>query len=424
RSFQDEKKLFVGDFLESGEVGGDLDGSELASLCASKHWYPEEKAVIVSCEPVPGGLASVKNGALNCVRFAIEIGGASTAQLILPRIALRSVSDISNLHGAQQNKGAGLDYMFSVPQIRSALQAHCPQLKVHDSLDALYDRPSLLKPLDLGLSQLTREFISYEDIPTTILAQPQNLSSFFQDYLDSNLPPEKRHYPVRVHLANTLFAWPAHEAGTSSLRSDFGKLLRTRDDVKALAASALYNLAKVYSLPLPSPRSDRSAAQTAESLVGMHLRTEKDARDSWSFFPGYDDQTAYFFAHLESLPTLPPPPGAPPGKKGRKLAYLATGLTATDSDVVRFRARAAELDTTVLLKRDLLDETEVAALNRLTWDQRALVDYEILLRAGTVLGIVESSFAWDVALRRAMAYTSSAQQQDISNSFTARPGTV
>lgn len=74
--FQDEKKLFIADYLEAGEVGGELDGHELAKLCQSKRWHPEEKALIVSCEPIPGGIGQVKNGALNCVRFAIEIGGS------------------------------------------------------------------------------------------------------------------------------------------------------------------------------------------------------------------------------------------------------------------------------------------------------------------------------------------------------------
>lgn len=76
RTFQDEKKLFVADFLQN-EVGGEMDGSALARLCASKTWIPEKQAVILSCEPVPGGIGEVKNGQLNCIRFAIEIGGMS-----------------------------------------------------------------------------------------------------------------------------------------------------------------------------------------------------------------------------------------------------------------------------------------------------------------------------------------------------------
>lgn len=75
-TFQDEKKLFVAEFLKK-EVGGDLDGSALAKTCESKTWFPASEGIILSCEPVPGGIGEVKNGQLNCIRLAIEIGGAS-----------------------------------------------------------------------------------------------------------------------------------------------------------------------------------------------------------------------------------------------------------------------------------------------------------------------------------------------------------
>lgn len=87
RNFQDEKKLFVAEFLDS-DLGRDIVGTDLAKLCASRQWRPANKAVIVSCEPVPGGYGEVKNGHLNCIRFAIEIGGTS---LIKNEVSLRQL---------------------------------------------------------------------------------------------------------------------------------------------------------------------------------------------------------------------------------------------------------------------------------------------------------------------------------------------
>lgn len=75
RSYQGEKKSFIADLLQNEVGGSELVGTELATLCAGRRWYPDDKAVIVSCEPVPGGLGAVKNGHLSCIRFAIEIGG-------------------------------------------------------------------------------------------------------------------------------------------------------------------------------------------------------------------------------------------------------------------------------------------------------------------------------------------------------------
>lgn len=409
---QDDKQLFVADFMEK-EVGGDLDGSALAELCASKTWFPESEGIILTCEHVPGGIGEVKNGILNCIRLAVELGGAyrhSTmhvfsipsdqaltfhplAQLVLPRISPRSTSDIANLHGGHDSKGLSLEHFFSLPHLTTSLQNHCPQLTVHASLDALWDRPSLLKPLTFALNELTSAFL--QDT-ATILAEPALLRPQFLALLSSLLPAAKKiYYPVRVHLTNSVAApmWPTLDE--PGVRKDLGKLLRTREDVQVLAASALWNLAARYS----------SELHRDGGFVGVHLRTEKDARDGG--FPGWDDQVRYFFEYLRNHAPSAADDSDGEASDTKGIIFLATGLTEKDDDVQRFRRQAAaDLPggASVLLKRDLLDASEVAALDGLSWDQRALVDYEILLRAGMVLGIVESRFDWAVALRRAEAY--------------------
>jgi hypothetical protein len=440
RSFKNEKKLFVSDLLES-QVDGKFEGTELARLCAGKGWHPDDKALILTCSPIPGGMGEVKNGLLHCIRFAIEIGGQSvpwagweaytasqpasytapclsssslssltiplsSAQLVLPRITRRSAADISNLHGEQQAKGQPLDYMFSSEHLVNSLQAYCPQMRVHRSLDDLYDKPSLLKPLPVSIGMLTDDVAVLNGTRTSILANPQNLTRQFADLYERELPLERRHYPVRVDLQETLFAWPVHYDG-EAFRRDFGRLLRVRDDIRLLAASGLWELTHRFGIPL-DPRkglSHNPAQDKSPRFVGAHLRTEKDVapsptqgdyngpRPDRPSFPGYGTQATWFLEYLSASEA--------PGR----VVYLATGLQAEDGDVRRFTAKAAEHGTTVVTKRDILAPAEVAALNaRLTWDQRSLVDYEIMLRAGFVLGIVESSFAWNLALRRGNAY--------------------
>lgn len=87
RSFQDDKKLFVADFLETGALGETVDGKGLSAHCASRTWFSEDKAVIVSCEPAEGGPALVRNSQLNCIRFAIEVGGEALCRVPLPHHA-------------------------------------------------------------------------------------------------------------------------------------------------------------------------------------------------------------------------------------------------------------------------------------------------------------------------------------------------
>lgn len=330
------------------------------------------------------------------------------AQLVLPRITRRSPADISNLHGEQQAKGQPLDYMFSSEHLVTSLQTHCPQMRVYRSLDDLYDKPSLLKPLPVSIGMLTEEFAVLNHTRTSIISLPQNLTRLFDEFIERELPLENRHYPVRVDLQETVFAWPAHYDG-EVFRRDFGRLLRVRDDVRLLAASALWNIARRFSLPLDPRRGigHNPAQDKNPRFVGVHLRTEKDVTPppesggvpgGRPVFPSYDVQAAYFLDHLGAA------------EAADRVVYVATGLHAEDTDVRRFSAKAAELGATVVTKRDVLAPGEVAMLNnQLTWDQKALVDYEIMLRAGFVLGIAESSFAWNLAMRRGNAYGGGSQ---------------
>lgn len=319
--------------------------------------------------------------------------------------------------------------MFQTQHLLTSLAAHCPQMKVHASLDDLYDRPTLLKPLPVSLDMLTDQseaatITTTTDtetgIDTDIAApDPAAVRARFEKLYDRELPRGGRRYPVRVDLQTTPFAWPAAGddggggggrggggggGGSAGFRRDFGRLLRVREDVRVLAASGLYNLAKQFGVPVDprrgvGARADNNATGTGTGtaatatadLLGVHLRTERDVLYRELGFPDYEAQAFYFLNRLEAL--------AADGR--HRVMYLASGLLPGDDDVRKFRGRAAGLNATVVTKRDVLGPDEVTVLNNhLTWDQRALVDYEIMLRVGFMMGVVESSFAWNLAMRR------------------------
>lgn len=313
--------------------------------------------------------------------------------------------------------------MFQMQHLLSSLDTYCPQMKVHASLDDLYDKPSLLQPLPVSLGMLTDQLANADGgdpvPPAAAAAGPAgSVRARFEEFYDRELPPERRRHPVRVDLQATPFVWPAARDG-AAFRRDFGRLLRVREDVRVLAASGLYNLARRFGVPV-DPRGEGTTgerrrrrggegegggAAAAEEeggggnatglLLGAHLRTEKDAWYRGLGFPDYETQAFYFFHHLQVAA----------GDGRHRVVYLASGLLPGDDDVRRFRARAAELNATVVTKRDVLGADEVAMLNNhLTWDQRALVDYEIMLRVGFMMGVVESSFSWNLAMRRGNVY--------------------
>lgn len=83
RQFKGERDIFITDFLDH-DVGGQLDGSSISELCASKTWTP---GLMLSCDPQSGGFGQVKDAHLNCIRFAIEAGGKMEKSDIQKRYA-------------------------------------------------------------------------------------------------------------------------------------------------------------------------------------------------------------------------------------------------------------------------------------------------------------------------------------------------
>jgi hypothetical protein len=165
-----------------------------------------------------------------------------------------------------------------------------------------------------------------------------------------------------------------------SFTANFGLILQFRRDIRRLAAAVLHALSDTYSLHI-----DPRAGITTHAYLGAHLRTAIDASSAgWT---PYADQAARYLAQTaaHNLPVI----------------YVASG---DPESTARFRRDARTFgDISVATKYDLLGGEELEAMERLTWDQQALIDYEVLLRSSSFGGIYQSSFAWNVALRRHVA---------------------
>ncbi|KAK1978761.1 hypothetical protein LZ30DRAFT_598422 [Colletotrichum cereale] len=363
RAFRNQRELFIKDFLER-EIDGQFNGTAIATLCASKKWTP---GLLMSCDEVAGGVGEVRNAHLHCIRFAIEAG----AGLVLPRIISRSEDDIKVVNG---RAGLPLDYYFDTDHLHHVLATYCPQMKVYESLDDLYDVPEASSALQFTIADTNSEWVN-----GTVMAAPQRWYQSFHSFIDEKVPVEDRTNPFRVHLQRTQWTWQIAE-DRRSLASSFGRMLRIRPDARRLAASALFTLASRFRLNL-DPRSQYHQ----ESFVGIHLRTEENIDDK---YPDYPSQAANYLVYMS--------------ESGSKIAFLATG--ATKNNITAFVKRAQDFNITVVTKLDILDEEEQGVLGKLTWDQRSLVDYEIMLRAGLVGGVSASAFAWNLALRRSYAF--------------------
>jgi hypothetical protein len=291
-------------------------------------------------------------------------------------------------------RGLPASHFFDLDNLNSVLSTYCPQMKVYQSLDDLYNVPSVLDPKTFTVHSFTSEFKN-----GTVLRNPHALGKQFHEWLKHESPPKTRRYPLRVHMESTLYTFPI-DADEADVTRNFGRILHVRRDVRRLAAAALWTLSSRYHLDM-DPRVWHSSSTVSDSYFGVHLRIERDV-DEDGHFQDYPTQAASYLKHM--------------GQSKAKIAYVASGADDARSgnggedgssayeDMLDFIRRGADMGLTVVTKRHLLDGGDLAELRRLTWDQRALVDYEVLLRAGEVLGTGASSFAWSVALRRAHAF--------------------
>ncbi|RMY80680.1 hypothetical protein D0861_08535 [Hortaea werneckii] len=87
-------------------------------------------------------------------------------------------------------------------------------------------------------------------------------------------------------------------------------------------------------------------------------------------------------------------------RHGLRTLYVSSGSA---EEIARFVAKAAAHTPplTVVSKHSLLPPQGLRDLEALTWDQQALVDYEVLQRASVFAGFVKSSFSYNIAMTRA-----------------------
>jgi hypothetical protein len=302
----------------------------------------------------------------------------------MPEIVKRSEKDITKLIPGDPRgkpKSDRLDYFWDYAHLNNTLATYCPQMRVYQSMNELWDVPSVLSAFTLSVSDLR--------VPLDHGSVMKNMTEFTRKlhrYVEMASPTKRRTAPVRFNLIPTTYVW-ATAADSPSLVKNWGRILRVRRDIRELAASILFALQKKFKLRLDPRNSTPIVGTKRRGFVGVHLRTEGD--DAEGTFPSYETQAAYYldFAARVQAPVV----------------FLATG--ATDDNSPAFALRAKDFNVTVVRKEDLLVGEELDFLeNQLSYDQRTLVDYEIMLRAGLIAATSESSLAWNLAMRRVSAF--------------------
>lgn len=156
-----------------------------------------------------------------------------------------------------------------------------------------------------------------------------------------------------------------------------GRVLDFRPDARRLAALCMAEISNRFKLEI-----DPSENIFANSWMGAHLRLDSDAvKAGWN--PDFEQQTSWYISQALA--------------HNLSIIYAAGG---TDSDIASFASEAETYDIQVVAKHDLLFGNDLKELKNLLWDQRALVDFEVLLRGSQYGGYARSSFSHNIAFRR------------------------
>ncbi|KAG4416280.1 hypothetical protein IFR04_010561 [Cadophora malorum] len=355
-----------------------LDSWELREICSSTEW---NSSLILTCDDNRGGVGHVRNSILNCVRFAIGAG----AGLVLPNIPLRDVEemtagaadtgdDIERRHGPGRQ---GMDYMFDKNHFVDSLRKSCPELVLVRHMEATTsNRRRSLLPESL-----------FSNIPASGIEQPEEWRDRLNIWIEKYMSPEPAAEPVIVDLDQSVLHYPIYSDG-QTLAHTFGDILKFRPDIRQMATKVLKGIAHSHDheAGIAVQTFDISSPILNPSFIGVHLGTENPLAERHEVDVMYSHFEAQAAAYIEQATTSKIP-----------IMYVASGNLPEVNKLVK---EAKEWNVEVTHKEDVLQGKDADALAKLTWDQRALVDYLVLLKGQEFAGVGHSSFSWNIMLKR------------------------
>jgi hypothetical protein len=345
-----------------------VDSDEIRAVCASTKW---NQTLVFTCDNNHGGIGHVKNSILNCVRYAIGAGGS----LVLPNIALRDEDDMEHDHAHVERRHGpgrkGMEYMFDVEHFMDSLRMSCPELVLIRHMEETFSpRRRGLLPEHL-----------FNNVPAGGLEHPEEWPIRLKSWIDEHMPSYPEKEPIVIDLEQSFLHYPTYSDGHKFAHT-FGNILKFRPDVRRLATTTLKRLAEWYDLPL-----NLSDPIIKSSFLGVHLQTDnpflEQRHNTDIAFSHFQTQS---FAYLEQAISSRIP-----------LIYVASGNLP---EIHKFGLQATGSNIAVTHKEDLLKGKSMEKLEALRYDQRALVDYLVLLKAEDFAGVGHSSFSWQVAVTR------------------------
>ncbi|KAI0132984.1 hypothetical protein BJ170DRAFT_563887, partial [Xylariales sp. AK1849] len=300
-----------------------------------------------------GGLTNARNRIQTCIRLAIDAG----ASVIIPSVTTRAEDDLLNTN----QRSVCPNEWWNTNRLQSVMNRECPQLKMQfcevDVPDSRILEPEYRNYLAEGHRNSTFEALMRETMNSSGI-EPSSVS------------PKNQ---VVLKYGDTYIAWDyAKSDEMSSIRKDLFNALTYNATLLGFGQDILN-----------SPQLEESA------FIGVHLRGEGD----WpsGFGSAYDQMSRYVEAIENITKTMPDAAAA--------TVYVSCG----DQNAIQtFREILEPLNYTVHDKWTLLADqpAKLARIETLGFDQKGIVEYEVLTHSRFWMGISMSSMSALIAYAR------------------------
>jgi hypothetical protein len=230
RTIRSPSDDFVGDWLDV-HLLEPFNPSAVGVYCNTTIWRPN---LIFNLANANGGIGNACGNILDFLFVSIEAG----ASIVLPGIASRSATDISNVWASR----ASFDLFFDEDWFLDAMSDACPQMTIYKPNDGQQLSEAL--PGNY-LPQSHRMDVSPENTRQALLAHLDAWLSTKPAYSLDNI--------TLVNLERTLWDIDTRSL-PASFRRNFPQVFRTNPSVRCLAALTAQNLALQNPLILLDPR--------------------------------------------------------------------------------------------------------------------------------------------------------------------------
>ena len=339
----------------------------LSALCANTTFQP---GLYLHCHShggpysnaIHGGLTNAWNRYTSCIRSAIDAG----ANMAIAPLMLRDNENLSNLNWKQ----VGPEAMLDVEGLQRGLKEVCPGMDVKGCPDGSCDEGSeyaqVLKAPDREPIYDSFTIGKAKEMVNSAITK-NNTSTFPQE----DISPER---PLRVEYGNSMLGWNYTAGHESAIQSEIYQILNFSPYLLSLGEKV---------------QAAAKRAANGRDIVGVHFRAEAD----WPDIAG--NASVQMEAYVKELE-----------KWKVKDVYLSCG---DQQKVHLFREAMNPLGITVHDKNSLLNNTEgwgdeaaLGEIERLNFDQKAVVEYVNLRDASKFLGLLTSALSHMVAYERTL----------------------